>query len=198
MGQSRLYRYHPQVKFSQSRPSLDRKAGLTLIAGICGGCGIAMMILLADISALPLGAIPFATSIVLVSGAPRSAPARTKAIIFGHLICAGAGVALHYSGYESAVTVAATVGVCIAFMLAFDVFHPPAGITPLVIYGSSLDWTFLFVPVLLGAMIVALLARLSDLLQSLAEGKFLARGGADAVSAPSDRPISQSASGRTG
>ncbi len=133
------------------------------------------MVILASISAVPLGTIPFATSIVLVSGAPRSAPARTKAIVFGHLICATAGITMHYSGMEAAPTVAAAVGVSVAIMLAFDVFHPPAGITPLVLYGSALDWTFLVVPVLVGAVSVAILARtaekLTDLTDRLAEAR---------------------------
>ncbi|WP_088346010.1 MULTISPECIES: HPP family protein [Rhodomicrobium] len=148
---------------------MDRKAlAHTLISAACGGFGIAAMLTLAALSGTPLGAIPFATSIVLVAGAPRSPPARSKAVIFGHLICASAGIALHYSGFEGIATVAAVVALSIALMLVFDVFHPPAGITPLVIYNSSLDWTFLFMPVLAGALCVMLLARTSERLQAMA------------------------------
>jgi CBS-domain-containing membrane protein len=137
----------------------------TLISAFCAAAGIALMVTLASISAVPLGTIPFATSIVLVSGAPKSPPARTKAIVFGHLICATAGVGMHYSGLEAVPTVAAAVGISVAVMITFDVFHPPAGITPLVLYGSTYDWTFLLVPVLVGAVSVAILAR--------AAGKFM-------------------------
>ncbi|NJM34384.1 MAG: HPP family protein [Rhodomicrobium sp.] len=127
------------------------------------------MIELAELSAAPLGTIPFATSIVLVSGAPKSQPARNKAIVFGHLICGAVGIAMHHSGYEAPVTVAAAVAIGIALMLAFDAFHPPAGITPVVLYGSTLDWTFLFSPVLLGAVCVAILARTAEKLIDLEE-----------------------------
>jgi CBS-domain-containing membrane protein len=140
-----------------------------LIAAVCAASGIGLMIALADISAVPLGTIPFATSIVLVSGAPKSPPARTRAIVFGHLICAIAGVVVHKAGIESPVTVAGAVGVSVAVLLVLDVFHPPAGITPLVLFGSTLDWTFLLVPVLVGAVSVAILARLAEKLQDLTE-----------------------------
>ena len=147
----------------------------TLVSALSASCGIALMVTLAQISAVPLGTIPFATSIVLVAGAPRSAPARTKAIIFGHLICAAAGVLMHHSGFEATVTVAAAVGASVAIMLAFDVFHPPAGITPLVLYGSDLTWTFLIVPVLVGAVSVAILARTTQKLLDLLDKAEAAR-----------------------
>lgn len=127
------------------------------------------MVALASISAVPLGTIPFATSIVLVSGAPKSAPARTKAIIFGHLICALVGLGMHYSGLEAIPTVAAAVGISVVIMIVFDVFHPPAGITPLVLYGSSHSLTFLVVPVLAGAVSVAILARTAEKLMDLTD-----------------------------
>lgn len=139
-----------------------------LISAVCAGCGIALMVALADISAVPISTIPFATSIVLVAGAPKSRPARTKAIVFGHLICAGSGLVVHQSGLEAVPTVAAAVGLSVAIMIIFDVFHPPAGITPLVLYGSTFDWTFMLVPVLVGAASVAILARMAEKLSDLA------------------------------
>ena len=157
-------------KIFLSRPIMSKVKILSiLISAVCAAGGIGMMVTLASISSVPLGAVPFATSIVLVSGAPRSGPARTKAIIFGHLICGAAGVLMHYSGLEATPTVAAAVGISVAIMLIFDVFHPPAGITPLVLYGSTFDWTFLIVPVLVGAVSVAILARMAEKLLDLVE-----------------------------
>jgi len=152
---------------ARSRGMIQARLLRLLIAAICAGIGIGMMVTLAHISAVPLATIPFATSIVLVSGAPSSPPASTKAIIFGHLICAAAGIIMHDSGFEYTVTVAAAVGVSVALMLAFNVFHPPAGITPLVLYGSTFDWTFMIMPVLVGAVSVAILARTAEKLFGL-------------------------------
>jgi CBS-domain-containing membrane protein len=36
--------------------------------------------------------------------------------------------------------------------------HPPAGANPIVILLAGASWTFLFAPVLLGAMVIVLLA----------------------------------------
>ncbi|MGF1620479.1 MAG: HPP family protein [Rhodomicrobiaceae bacterium] len=140
-----------------------------LICALSASGGIALMVALAKITAVPLGTIPFATSIVLVSGAPRSAAARTKTIIFGHLICGAVGVFMHHTGFEATVAVAAAVGASVALMLALNVFHPPAGITPLVLYGSDMTWTFLIVPVLVGAVSVAILARTTQKLLDLTD-----------------------------
>jgi len=140
-----------------------------VISIVSASLGIAIMISLANISAVPLGTIPFATSIVLVASAPRSGPARTKAIIAGHLICGAAGLLVHQSGFEATSTVAVAVGVSVGLMLALNVLHPPAGITPLVLYGSDLTWNFLLVPVLVGAVSVAILARTAEKLTDLAD-----------------------------
>ena len=51
------------MKCGMERPSIAR----ILISALCGGAGIVLMIKLAEISAVPLGMIPFATSIVLVA-----------------------------------------------------------------------------------------------------------------------------------
>ena len=37
-------------------------------------------------------------------------------------------------------------------------FHPPAGINPLLVISGNLPWTFLFAPVLAGALLLAAFA----------------------------------------
>ncbi len=140
-----------------------------LISGIGAVVGVILMFKLGEMSAVPLAAIPFATSIVLVAGTPYSPPARTRAIVLGHIICGLAGVGMHIGGYDTPFGVAVAVGVSVMLMLALDAFHPPAGITPFVLYGSPFDWDFLLVPVLTGAVTVAILARTLEKLMQLAE-----------------------------
>ncbi|MBX2805293.1 MAG: HPP family protein [Hyphomicrobiales bacterium] len=146
---------------------------LTLIKGVISGLGacvgVMLMFKLGEISSVPLSAIPFATSIVLVAGTPTAAPARNRAIILGHLICGGMGVLMHFSGLESPWAVAIAVAASVVIMLAVDAFHPPAGITPFVLYASTFDWDFLIVPVLTGAVTVAILARTIEKLMQLAD-----------------------------
>ena len=127
------------------------------------------MFKLGKISSVPLSAIPFATSIVLVSGMPDAPPARNRAIILGHLICGLMGVLMHLSGFESPLAVAIAVSVSVVAMLALDAFHPPAGITPFVLYASHFNWDFLLVPVLTGAVTVAILARTIEKLMQLVD-----------------------------
>jgi CBS-domain-containing membrane protein len=47
-------------------------------------------------------------------------------------------------------------------MIVTKTFHPPAGITPLVVAHISPGWAFLFCPVLLGAIFTAVLARFME------------------------------------
>lgn len=47
---------------------------------------------------------------------------------------------------------AIAVGVAIGLMLLLDVYHPPAGATPLLAIGMKLDWPLLFMPVLVGSL----------------------------------------------
>ena len=59
---------------------------------IGGAGGIALMGALARLAEAPLMTIPFATSIVMIMGAPESPPARPHCVIGGHIISATAGV----------------------------------------------------------------------------------------------------------
>src|SRR5882724_10259186 len=56
--------------------------------------GILVMITLASIANVPLATIPFATSVVLVAGAPDSPPASNRAIFLGHLLSASVGLSI--------------------------------------------------------------------------------------------------------
>lgn len=125
------------------------------------------MVVLAGISSLPLAVVPFASSIVLVSGAPTSRPASSSAIVFGHLICAASGLVFSALDFDKTTGISAAVAMSVVLMLLFDVFHPPAGVTPLIVYGSAAHWDFLFIPVLIGAISVAVLARTTERLHQI-------------------------------
>lgn len=124
-------------------------------AGAAGGAvAIGVMCLLSIQTRFPLEFIPFATSIVLVTGSPEAAPARPRALIGGHVLSALVGeIALMLGGPQPWVA-ALAVGIAILVMLATDSFHPPAGINPLIIVTHSMPWSFVIVPVALGAMIL--------------------------------------------
>jgi CBS-domain-containing membrane protein len=110
------------------------------------------------VSGTPLGAIPFATSIVLVMGSPEAEPAQPRALIGGHVVSTLVGIAVLKLAGPHAWAAAAAVGLAILAMYLTDTFHPPAGIDPLLVVSQNLAWTFLFAPVLVGAVLLAAFA----------------------------------------
>jgi CBS-domain-containing membrane protein len=133
---------------------LDRKH-MSMIAGAAGGgLAVGIMYLLSLETEFPLASIPFATSIVLMTGSPEAAPARPRALVGGHVLSALIGVAaLKLAGPEAWVA-ALAVSVAMLAMLLTDSFHPPAGINPIIIVMNGMSWSFILVPVAAGALIL--------------------------------------------
>ena len=133
---------------------IDRKY-LSMIAGAAGGgIAIGLMYLLSFETEFPLASIPFAKSIVLMTGSPEAAPARPRALVGGHVLSALIGVvALKLAGPEAWVA-ALAVGVAMLAMLVSDSFHPPAGISPLIIVMNGMSWSFILIPVAAGAVLL--------------------------------------------
>ena len=102
--------------------------------------------------------IPFATSIVLVIGSPEAEPAQPRALIGGHIVATLVGLAMLGLTGPHAWAAAAAVGLAILAMYVTGTFHPPAGINPLLVVSNALPWSFLFAPVLAGAMLLTAFA----------------------------------------
>jgi CBS-domain-containing membrane protein len=143
---------------------LDRSArrreqiGIAAAAVLVTGAIFALHVA-ARTSGMALAAFPFATTLVLVCGAPGSAPSSSRAIVGGHMICGVVALCGHQLWPNSELATAGMVGVALALMMALRCFHPPAGITPLIAAQFDPDWSFLLWPVLSGALLAALLAR---------------------------------------
>jgi CBS-domain-containing membrane protein len=133
-----------------------------LTGAVVGGTGAAIAIGVMEWSSAfihtPLAAIPFATSIVLVMGAPEVAAARPRALIGGHLISTVVGFVVLAVAGPHAWAAAIAVGLAVIAMILTDTLHPPAGINPLLVVTQDLPWSFLFAPVLAGAVALALFA----------------------------------------
>lgn len=140
------------------RETIRRKAVRSLVCG--AGCGFAIlaMELMTPLTAYPLAAIPFATSIVLVISQPDAKPAQPRALIGGHLVSAVAGLLVSMLAGPSIIAAALAVGLAVLAMVLTDTLHPPAGINPLLIVLGSLPLPFLIVPVLAGACLLAAFA----------------------------------------
>jgi CBS-domain-containing membrane protein len=124
------------------------------VRALGGALGIAIMSTLAHASGQPLMMVPFATSIVLVMGSPEAPPARPRAIVGGHLLSAFAGIVCATLLGDAFWVSAIGVGLAIVLMHATDSFHPPAGISPLIITSVHATPLFLLTPVLSGALIL--------------------------------------------
>ena len=128
------------------------------VAGLGAAIAIGAMEWFSVASHFPLVIIPFATSIVLVIGSPDAEPAQPRALIGGHLVATLAGLAMLQLTGPQAWAAAAAVGVAIVAMVVTGTFHPPAGINHLLVVSNNLPWSFLFAPVLAGAVLLAAFA----------------------------------------
>jgi CBS-domain-containing membrane protein len=123
-----------------------------------GAIGIYAMLFLAEMGHFPIALVPFATSVVNVNGHPDAAPGQPRALIGGHIISTLIGLSMLSLFGNSEIVAAAAVGLSIAAMHMSGTMHPPAGINPLIIVTSSLPWSFLFVPVIAGVIVLTVLA----------------------------------------
>ena len=137
----------------------DRSEFLAILAGATGGAmAIAIMEAFSASTAFPLVAIPFATSIVTVLASPKAPPAQPRALIGGHLISTLVGLLVVKLCGPAPWAAALAVGLAMAVMSVTGTFHPPAGIDPLVVVVNNMSWSFLMVPVGIGALLLALFA----------------------------------------
>jgi CBS-domain-containing membrane protein len=139
--------------------SLARRAVFLALAGGAGGAiAIAAMEWLSERFAFPLMFIPFATSIVLVMGAPDAEPAQPRALVGGHLISTLVGLIVLQLAGPVPWAAALAVGLAMAVMQLTRTFHPPAGIDPLVVVVNNMSWHFLIAPVAIGACLLGAFA----------------------------------------
>jgi len=109
-------------------------------------------------TAIPIMAVPFATSIVLVMGSPEVEAAQPRALIGGHIIATTIGLLVLSVFGPEPWAAALAVGLAIAAMHLTRTFHPPAGIDPLLVVVNHMSWTFLLMPVTVGAALLAMFA----------------------------------------
>ena len=134
-------------------------AVIGMLAGAAGGAvAIGLMEAFSPRAAIPLMAIPFATSIVLVMGSPDVEAAQPRALIGGHIVATIVGLMVVKIAGPEPWAAALAVGLAIAAMHFTRTFHPPAGIDPLLVVVNNMPWTFLLVPVAVGAVLLALFA----------------------------------------
>jgi CBS-domain-containing membrane protein len=137
----------------------NERPWIAILAGAAGGAvAIAAMEMLAVRAALRLEFIPFATSIVMVMGAPEVKAAQPRALVGGHLVSAAVGLVVVKLLGPQPWAAAVAVGLAMIAMHATDTFHPPAGINPLLIVVNDRSWSFFVIPVAVGVAILVAFA----------------------------------------
>jgi CBS-domain-containing membrane protein len=146
----------------EATDAIRRNDHRNILAGAVAGLGAAIAIGTMEWFSLashyPLVVIPFATSIVLVIGSPEAEPAQPRALIGGHIVATLVGLAMLQFTGPNAWAAAAAVGLAVLAMYVTGTFHPPAGINPLLVVSNNLPLSFLFAPVLAGALLLTAFA----------------------------------------
>jgi CBS-domain-containing membrane protein len=98
------------------------------------------------------------SSIVLVMAAPESPQAQPRNLIGGHLLCAASGLAVLFVCGSDPWFATVAIALSVAAMQITRTMHPPAGINTVLIVVTKASWTFFFMPVAAGAVILAAFA----------------------------------------
>jgi CBS-domain-containing membrane protein len=126
------------------------------------GIGATLALLLVSAAESATGApwllAPLGASCALAFGAHESPFSQPRNLVGGHLLAAGIALAFFHVAGHAAWAMASAAGLSLALMMAFRMFHPPAGATPLVIFASKASWAYAFTPVLSGAALIVLSA----------------------------------------
>ena len=136
---------------AQHPPLSPRFALWSLISGTLGILAIAAV---TELFGHPLLIGSFGASAVLLFGTPDSPLTQPRNLIGGHLISAAVAIVLVALFGSNPLTMALAVGLAIFFMNLTHTTHPPGGATALIGVQGAAGWSYIFVPVLTGALIL--------------------------------------------
>ena len=138
---------------------------MTVKSALLAGCGGAMAIaVLAGADWLSqenwLLMAPFGASAVLLFALPTSPLAQARNVIGGHVLTCAIGLLMLALAPINPFTLALATGLGIFAMGLSKTTHPPAGANPILVMLLQPSWHFVLTPVLSGALVMVLVARL--------------------------------------
>ncbi len=143
--------------YHRAKASLSGRSKQAREAAVAGFGGFVAIFLLAQLSS-NLGHVlliaPFGASCVLVFALPQTPVAQPRNVIGGHLVATVIGLAISALLGATPLGFSVGVGLAIVAMSLTSTLHPPAGADPIVAIALGASWSFLFVPVLLGAALI--------------------------------------------
>lgn len=99
---------------------------------------------------------PFGATMVILFGLPQSPLAQPKNIILGHILTTAIGLAIVSLIEVNPWSMGLAVGLAVSAMLLTNTTHPPAGANPLVVMLAGESWSFLFMPVAVGSILIVI------------------------------------------
>ena len=141
-------------KFS---PQALRELSLTTVGTMLG---IGTVTYLSVQQGMPLLIASFGASAVLLYGVPDAAMARPRNVLGGHFLSALIGVSCYQLLGDTWYAMTLAVTLAIVCMLLTGTAHPPGGATALVCVLEHAGYSFIFLPVLTGALILTICALL--------------------------------------
>jgi len=111
-----------------------------------------------DLGGAPLLTAPLGASAMLVFGMPDSPMSQPANVVGGHLIATVIGLLFDHYLPEGWVAMALSVAVVMMVLALARLTHPPAGADPLVVMMEHPGWSFLLMPVLVGALTLVVVA----------------------------------------
>ncbi|TYR80913.1 HPP family protein [Priestia megaterium] len=157
--------YFSKMKTSAKSPlKVDMKDAAT---GLIGGfISILVLAILTNATSTPWLMAPFGASCVLAFGVWNAPLSQPRNIIGGHFISTFVGLSMYHLFGNHPWTLALGVGLAIALMMITKTTHPPAGANPLVVIIGASSWSYLFTPVLIGAVVIVIVALIVNNLRS--------------------------------
>ena len=125
-------------------------------------CSIGLLAYGANVQNWPTLVASFGASAVLLFGAPTSPLAQPRNLFGGHLISALVGVSIYQLFGERWWSIALAVTLAIIAMMLTATTHPPGGATAMVSVLNHANYSFVFLPILLGAVVLFAAAVLSS------------------------------------
>ena len=101
---------------------------------------------------------PFGATMVLVMAVHQSPLAQPKNIFFGHTLSALSGVVIYMLLGISFISVGVAVALSVWVMMITKTVHPPAGAMPILAIYQAKTFSFILIPVALGASIIIIFA----------------------------------------
>jgi CBS-domain-containing membrane protein len=100
----------------------------------------------------------FGASIFVLFVLPDTPFAQPRNVIGGHFISTLSGlIFFHFVGYEWW-SMALSLATALSLMQLLKVPHPPAASNPFIVFLAGSSWTFLFIPTLLGSILLVIVA----------------------------------------